>query len=181
MDQQTLLIVLTIFVAVAALALVIQMATLLGLFVVTRRLHAQVTAVWPDVQAILGVTRRTVENVEKHVDTAGKHLDKIGETSSSILESARQQVVKIDELITDATTRAKVQIERTEMILDDTMGRYQETISIVQRTILRPLREVYGLLSGIRASIAHLGRGGRRRDVHLRTTVELVLPVRWRR
>src|ERR1700753_1322678 len=127
MDQQTLLIGLTVFVAVAAIALLIQMGTMLALFLTVRKLQAQVTGIWPQIENILGVTRRTVENVEKHVE-------KIGATSGEILQTTKQQVVKIDELLNDATTRAKVQIERAEMVLDDTMGRAQETVSIVQRT-----------------------------------------------
>ncbi len=168
MDQQTLLIVLTIFVAIAAVALLIQMGTMLALFLVARKLQAQVMQVWPEVQTIIGVTRRTVENIEKHVE-------KIGATSNSILDTTKQQVAKLDELLSDATTRAKVQIERAEMVLDDTMGRAQETVSIVQRTVLRPIREMNGVLSGVRASLAHLSRGGRPTVDHVTSDEEMFI------
>lgn len=150
----TLQIVVTVFVALTAVALLLQFATLLGMFLAIRKLQAQVTQIWPQIEAIVGVSKRTAENVEKHVA-------KIGENTSVIVDVTRQQVVKIDEFLNDATTRAKVQIERAEMVLDDTMGRAQETVSIVQRTVLRPIREVNGVLSGVRATLAHLGRGSR--------------------
>src|SRR5947209_1993629 len=150
----TLQIVLTVFVAVAAIALLLQLGTLLAMFLAVKKLQTQVLQVWPQIEAIIGVSRRTAENVEKHVA-------RIGESSSAILEVTRQQVNKIDEFLNDATTRAKVQIERAEMVLDDTMGRTQETVSIVQRTVLRPIREINGVLSGLRTTLAHLGRGGR--------------------
>jgi len=152
--DNTLLIVLTVFVFVAMVALLLQLGTLLAMFLAIKKLQTQILHVWPQIEAIIGVTRRTTENVEKHVA-------KIGESSSAILEVTRQQVTKIDEFLSDATTRAKVQIERAEMVLDDTMGRTQETVSIVQRTVLRPIREINGLLSGLRTTIAHLGRGSR--------------------
>jgi hypothetical protein len=152
--DQNLLIVLTVFVAVACFALLLQLAVLLGAFMAARKVQAQVMEIWPDLVAIIGSTRRTAENVEKQVV-------KIGESSSAILDITRQQVAKIDELLNDATMRAKVQIERAEMVLDDTMGRAQETVSIVQRTVLRPIREMHGVLTGIRTTLSYLSRGGR--------------------
>jgi hypothetical protein len=77
------------------------------------------------------------------------------------LDLTKQQLVKVDELLSDASVRAKVQMERAEMVLDDTMTRVQETVGIVQRGVLRPVREVHGILTGIRTTIAYLGRASR--------------------
>ena len=168
MDQQTLLIVLTIFVAVAAIALVIQAGMLIGMFLAVRKLQTLIAGIWPEVQMVIGVTRRTVEKVETHVN-------KIGVTSNAILDVTKQQVTKIDELLNDITTRAKVQVERAEMVLDDTMGRAQETVSIVQRTVLRPIRELNGVVAGIRTSLAHLSRGGRPTVDHATSDEEMFI------
>lgn len=168
MDQNTLLILLTVFVAVAVIALLLQLATLFGMFLVARKLQAQITQVWPEIQTIIGVTRRTAEGAEKHIH-------KIGETSTQILDVTKQQVVKIDELLNDASTRAKVQLERAEMVLDDTMGRAQETVSIVQRSVLRPVREIHGVLSGIRTTLTYLGRSGRPTVDHATSDEEMFI------
>lgn len=150
----TLQIIVVIGVIVAAIALVLQLGTLFAMFLMVKKLQTLIVGVWPQVEGIVAVTKRTTENVEKHVA-------KIGDSSTAILEVTRQQVSKIDDFLNDATTRAKVQIERAEMVLDDTMGRTQETVSIVQRTVLRPIREINGLLSGVKTTLSHLSRGGR--------------------
>jgi hypothetical protein len=168
MDEHTLLILLTIFVALAALAMLIQAGTLLGLFLVARRLQEKVMPIIPQVEAIIGTTRRTVESVEKHID-------KIGTTSSSILDTTKQQLGKVDELLTDATTRAKVQMERAEMVLDDSMSRVQETVAFVQGGVMRPVREVYGVFAGIRTAIAHLGRATRATVDHATSDEEMFI------
>lgn len=168
MADQTLLIVLIVFVGVAALALLLQLGTLFGMFLVARKLQAQVMQVWPEIATIIGSVRRTTENVEKQVV-------KIGESSNQILGVTKQQVAKIDELLNDTTSRAKVQIERAEMLLDDTLGRAQETVSIVQRTVLRPIREVHGVLTGIRTTLAYLGRGGRPTVDHVTADEEMFI------
>jgi hypothetical protein len=168
MDQQTLLILLTIFVAVAAIALLIQMGTMVAMYLAFKKLQGQVTQVFPEVQAILGTTRHTVANVQQHIE-------RIGDTSNSILDTTKVQLVKIDELVTDVTKRAKVQIERAEMVMDDTMGRAQETVGIVQRTVLRPIREIHGVMSGIRTSLAYLGRTGRPTVDHATSDEEMFI------
>ena len=161
MDQQTLLLILTVFVAVATLAMLVQMGMLIGLFLVAKKLQNQVTVLMPQVSAVLGVSKKTADVTLRTIEGAEKHIEKIGATSNEILNTTKQQVAKIDVLLTDATTRAKVQLERAEMVLDDSMGRAQETVSIIQRSILRPVREINGLVVGLRTSLAYLGRGSR--------------------
>lgn len=168
MDEHTLLILLTIFVALAAFAMLVQAGMLVGLLLVARKLQQVVMPIVPEVQAIVGTTRRTADRVEKHVE-------KIGATSSSILDVTKQQLVKVDELLSDATTRAKVQMERAEMVLDDSMTRVQQTVSFVQSGVVRPVREVYGVFTGIRTTLAHLGRAGRPTVDHATSDEEMFI------
>lgn len=168
MDEHTLLILLIIFVALATIAMVIQACTLLGLLLVVRKLQQAVTPMVPQIESIVGTTKRTVAGVEKHIE-------KIGATSSSILDVTKQQLVKVDELLTDATARAKVQMERAEMVLDDSMTRVQQTISYVQSGVIRPVREVYGVFAGIRTTLAHLSRGARPTVDHVTSDEEMFI------
>ncbi len=168
MDQNTLLILLTIFVAISAVALLIQAISLLGVFLVTRQLRTKLFEVWPQVQEIVGIAKRTAQSTETHVQ-------KIGETSVGILNVTRQQLVKVDELLSDASTRAKVQMERAEMVLDDTMTRVQSTVSVVQRGVLRPIREVHGVLSGVRTAVQHFGRSSRSTVDHATSDEEMFI------
>jgi hypothetical protein len=168
MDDHTLLILLIIFVALAAIAMLIQAGTLLGLFLVARKLQEKLTPLIPEIEGVVGVTRRTVERVEKHVE-------KIGVTSGAILDVTKQQLTKVDELLTDATIRAKVQMERAEMVLDDTMTRVQRTVSFVQAGVVRPVSEVYGVWAGIRTALAHLGRTRRSTVDHATSDEEMFI------
>jgi hypothetical protein len=151
MDEHTLL---TIFVGLAALAMLIQAGTLLGLFIVAKRIQEKVSVLSGPIAGIIDTSKKTLQTVEGHID-------RIGKSSSAILDTTKQQLAKVDELVTDASTRAKVQMERAEMVLDDTMGRVQHTVSFVQSGVVRPVREVQGIVTGIRTAITHLGRGGR--------------------
>lgn len=166
--DQNLLIVLTVFVIVAAIALLIQAGTLIGLFVVARQLQAKVSELMPQIHSIVGTSKRTVENVSTHVQ-------KIAGTTGAILDITRDQLVKVDELMTDATTRAKVQMERAEMVLDDAMTRTQDTVSTVHRGIMQPVRQVHGIFSGVRTAFSHLSRAGRPTVDHATSDEEMFI------
>lgn len=154
MDDHTLLTLLTVFVFLAAIAMLIQAGTLLGLFIVARKIQEKVSVLTGPITGIIDTSKKTLQTVEGHID-------RIGKSSNAILDTTKQQLTKVDELITDASTRAKVQMERAELVLDDTMGRVQHTVSFVQSGVVRPVREVQGILTGIRTTLTHLGRGGR--------------------
>lgn len=154
MDDHTLLTLLTVFVFLAAIAMLIQAGTLLGLFIVAKRIQEKVSVMTGPITGLIDTSKKTLQMVEGHVD-------RIGSSSTAILDTTKQQLAKVDELLTDASTRAKVQMERAEMVLDDTMGRVQHTVSFVQSGVIRPVREVQGIVTGIRTALTHLGRGGR--------------------
>ncbi len=168
MDQNTLQILITVFVAIAAIALLGQAVALIGLFIVARDLRTKLLGAWPAIESIIGASKRSVESAELHIG-------KIGSSSVAILDVTRQQLAKVDDLLSDASTRAKVQMERAEMVLDDTMTRVQQTVGIVQRGVLFPVREVHGILSGIRSALAHLSRGGRPTVEHATSDEEMFI------
>jgi hypothetical protein len=168
MNQTYLLVALVVFVAIAAIALLGQAVALVGLFLVARDLKTKMLGSWPQIESIIGASKRTVEQAEHH-------MGKIGDSSVAILDVTKQQLARVDALMTDASTRARVQMERAEMVLDDTMTRVQQTVGVVQRGVLSPVREVHGLISGIRTAISHLSRGGRPTVDHVTSDEEMFI------
>ncbi len=176
MDQQTLL---TIFVGLATLAMLIQAAMLVVLGVVALKLQQKIAPLLGPAQSILQTSKRMVEKVEGQVDRIGTsvegHIDKIGSSSSAILDTTKQQLVKVDGLLSDATTRAKSQMDRAEMVLDDTMTRVHQTVSTVQSGVLRPVREVQGLFAGVKGALTYLGKSGRATVDHATSDEEMFI------
>jgi len=152
--DHTLLIVTTVFVILAAVSMVVQAAVCVGLFIAFKRLQEKIVPLIPQAKNILGTSQQVLE-------TTHKFATDISARAISIADLSKDQVVKVDELLTDVSARAKVQMERAEMVLDDSMGRAQKTVVLVQRGLLKPVKEVHGLLSGIRAGLSFLGRSGR--------------------
>jgi uncharacterized membrane-anchored protein YhcB (DUF1043 family) len=152
MDEHTLLTVMTVFVIVAAVALLIQAAMLVGIFMASRGLQQNVQRLTPKIEGVLETSRQTIEDSRKQIaDITAK--------TSEILETTRKQVHRIDEFLDDAAARARVQMDRAEMVLDDAMVRTQRTVAVVEGGILKPIMQVQGVAAGIKTALSFLLRG----------------------
>ena len=165
MDQQTVLLV---FVAVSAAALLIQACMLIGIFVVSKRTQAQVAEMLPEVRHVLG-------NAEVTLADTRKYVREIGPKVSTILDSAKVQMARIEEVVADASDRAKVQMDRAELVLDDAMDKAQDTVALLHRGILAPVREVSGVLAGLRAALGYLSRTKRPSVDHVTADEEMFI------
>jgi len=149
MDQQTLM---TVFVGIAAIALLIQMGMLIGIYRATRGMQDSVQRLLPKIESLIDASRQTIEDSRKQI------LD-ITSKTSDILETVRKQMERLDEVLEDATARAHVQLERADLVLDDVMERAHDTVAVVHTSIMKPLREIQGVAAGLRAAIQFLMRG----------------------
>jgi ElaB/YqjD/DUF883 family membrane-anchored ribosome-binding protein len=152
MDQQTLLTVMTAFVIIAAVALIIQAAMLAGIYKTSRGLQENVQRLMPKIESVLETSRQTI-------DDSRKQIADITSKTSEILETTRQQVHRIDEFLNDAASRARVQMDRAEMVLDDAMVRTQRTVAVVEGGILKPIVQIHGVAAGIKTAFTFLLRG----------------------
>lgn len=154
MDQTTLLYVMTGFVIVAAAALCIQAGMLFALNKKAKSLQDDIRPLLPKVDALVDSTKTAVEQ-------SRQQIIEITTRSNEILESTKRQLALVEEVVSDATARAKVELERVELVLDDTLSRAQETVATVHNGIMRPLREINGIAAGVKGALAFLARGNR--------------------
>jgi hypothetical protein len=155
MDQQTLLITMTVFVIVAAIALLIQAGLLFGIYKSSREMQATAQRLAPKVEALLDSSRVAV-------DDSRRLIGEVTVKTSEILDCARKQLDRLDEVLEDAAGRARVQLDRAELVIDDTMTRVQEIVALVHTGIMKPLREIQGVTAGVRTALSFFMRGGRR-------------------
>jgi hypothetical protein len=151
---QSLIYVMTGAVVVSAIAIVIQMGILLGLYRRFKTVAEQLVKIAPKAESLVESTRITV-------DQSRKEIQEITSRAVEMMDSTKAQLVKVDEILTDATVRAKVQMDRIEMVLDDTVNRVQETVALMHNGVMRPLREASGVIAGVKAAVSHLARGSR--------------------
>ena len=141
-------------VVVSALALVLQAATTLGVYLSVKKLQQEVVPLVPQVKDTLDQARKTMA-------TSLEKIEQLSAKAHTALDSTNRQLAAIDVARQDVTVRVQAQLERLEIVLDDSMSRVQDVVTTVHRGVLRPVRELAGITAGIRAAIQALARGNR--------------------
>jgi len=154
MDEHALLVVMSVFVFVAAVALIIQAGFLFGIYKATRAMQDNVTRVLPKVESLVSSSQTVVEDGRIRVAelTAKVH---------TLLDTTNRQMQTVDGFLTDAAARGRGQMDRAEMFLDDAMGRAQDTVQLVHGTVITPIRQINGLATGVKAALQFFLRGNR--------------------
>jgi|SRR3984885_9304572 hypothetical protein len=161
MNETTLLYVMTAFVIISAIALCIQAGMLAAMYKTTKALQEKVDPLVPKVDSLLPKVESLVTMATTTVEQSGKQINEITTRANDILDSTKRQLAIMEDVVGDAAGRAKVQMERVELVLDDTLSRAHETVAVVHDGIMRPLREVNGIAVGIRAALGAIARGNR--------------------
>ena len=154
MDQQILLILMTVFIAIAAAALAMQAGMLYGIYKNSRVLQENVARLTPKIEAAVEASRAAI-------DESRARIAEISAKTGEVLDLTRRQLNTVEDLLQDAAGRARVQMDRAEMVVDDAMARIQETVNLVNKGIVRPIREINSVAAGIRAALQFLMRRGR--------------------
>jgi hypothetical protein len=145
-------------VVVSAIAIVLQVILL-------NQLTKSAKAMQASTQEFVAKVRPLIDHAMTTIEQSRIQIADISKKANEILDLSKKQLTTIDTVLTKASDRALVQMERAEMVLDDAMGRVQQTVDMVHGGVVRPVREVTALVAGFRAGLSQFLRGGR-------TTVE---------
>jgi hypothetical protein len=81
------------------------------------------------------------------------------------------QLKRTDDFLIEATARARAQLDRVELVLDDSISRVHETVLFLNQGVLGPVQQMSGVVAGVRSAIDFLFRGSKP-DVSRATTDE---------
>jgi hypothetical protein len=129
---------LTLFVAVTAIAIFTQAMVLVGIYFLSKRLSEQVDRFMKDTREMMVPIRSVAENLR----TASANLVEIG-------LSARDQFRRVEAMVTDTGEALNVQLERFDRVSQNVIDRINETADIVQDSVVRPAREVAAVAKGL--------------------------------
>ena len=132
---------LTLFVALTALAVMTQAGVLIAIYVMSKRMSEQVDRFMKESRELMAPMKSITENLR----TASANLVDIG-------AAAREQFRRVEAMVTDTGDVLHAQLERFDRVSQDVVDRINETAGIVQDSLIRPVREVAAVAKG-------LGRG----------------------
>lgn len=168
MNSETTLILLTIFVGMTALSFAAQAIAMMRLAKTTQEMKERVDAFLPKAEKLIATAETTL------TESKGQ-INEITARANEILALTQTQMARVDDLMADATVRAKIQLDRAETVLENTLTRVNDTVNSVHGTIIRPIREITGVAAGVKAAVGHLLKGAPANVAQVTTDEEMFI------
>jgi methyl-accepting chemotaxis protein len=151
---------LPIFVALTAVAILLQAGILLGMYIAIRKTSANVEAISQEVKTkalpALDTAREMLVELRPQITNI---VANVNESATTV----RNQVQRLDATVSDAVDRARLQVIRADEMVSKTMDKVEETTEMVQNTVVSPIRRLSGVFHGLSVGMEVL-LGARRRS-----------------
>jgi dihydroxyacetone kinase-like predicted kinase len=168
MNSDTTLILLTVFVAITAVSFAAQALAMMRLAKTTKEMKERVDAFLPKAEKL-------IQTAEFTIAESRTQISEITVRANEILALTQTQMLRVDELVLDASSRARIQLDRAESVLENTLTRVNDTVNSVHGTILRPIREITGVAAGVKAAVGHLLKGAPANVAQVTTDEEMFI------
>lgn len=155
-------------VMLAALCALVAAITMVMLLRSVKKMKEQVDPLLAKSGPILDIVHST------SVDIAPK-IREISTEAVEISKSAKQQVNRVGELLTEFSDRAREKVAQIDRSVEQTLSNVQHTGESVKETVLRPVREVNGVLAGIKTAISVYSHGRRQSVDHATQDEEMFI------
>ena len=144
---------LTIFIAVTSAAVVLQMLILAGMYIAMRKLSAQVTTVTEEVKTqalpLLESGKKLEAEARRLLETSAPKVELVLDNAAAITTTAHGALGRAEATLNDVLDRARLQIIRADEMVTRAMDQVEETSEKVAHTVTTPVKHASGIMQGI--------------------------------
>jgi hypothetical protein len=146
-STQTLLVV---FIAVAAVSILMQAGFTVAIFVGSRKAQKKITALADDVRLhalpVIMSSRELLQDVSPKLKTIVENL-------TATTATLRTKADQVGGFVGDVTGRAQAQASRVDGMVKGTLDQLTYAVHALEHGIAAPVRQVNGILNGLRAGV----------------------------
>jgi ABC-type transporter Mla subunit MlaD len=157
---------LTIFIAITAAAIVLQMLILLAMYLAVRKLNVRLESVVDETQSrvlpLLENGKAILQDVKTFLDTARPKIDLVLDNAAHATTTTRAEIERVEATLNDVVDRFRLQVIRVDEMVTQTLDRVEETSEKVQQSVKAPVRKVSGIAQAISVGVATYFRRQRR-------------------
>lgn len=146
--------VIAIGVFLSLVTFVVQTALVLAMFRVTKTMQEKLLP-------IIDATGPLVKTIRNFADENFPKFSQMSTDATEVVKSLHAQVDRLSEVVKDVSDRARAQVARIDGAVDLTVDHVQHATESVKDAVLRPVRQVDGIMQGIRAAVAVMAQGRR--------------------
>jgi uncharacterized protein YoxC len=143
------------FIVIAAIAIVMQMAIMLGMMLSLKKSLEHFTRLSTDLQGRVDPILTRINRILE--DSEGRISSVMGDTAE-ITRLARGQAQKVDRVFSDTIERLQIQVIRADQILTGAMEVVDEAGTKFRATLWGPIRQASAVMKGIKVGLDMLRR-----------------------
>jgi F0F1-type ATP synthase membrane subunit b/b' len=150
--------VITGAVILACFAFIVQSIIMVLMYRMARNTQTKVMPLVERAEPILTTTRQILEENKPRIA-------EVSVEAVEIAKSARVQAERIGDLLADSAERAKARLAQIDRTVDETVEQVEQVSGAVKSVVMKPVKEVNGLMAGVKAAVSTLAAGSRRPSV----------------
>ena len=152
--MSTLETLIIVFIAVTALAVVIQMVVLITLCAAIRKSASRMEGLSRFAEQLEGRTLPTVEMVQSMLQEYRPKLDLMLNNVAETTTTVKHDVERLDAGIVEISDRVRLQAARIDELVSRTIHRIEDVTELVHHSVASPVRQASGVLQGLSAGLA---------------------------
>ena len=149
---------LTVFVGIAALALLVQCIAFVFFAQAMRKLSDRVEEMSSAMAKTAEQLGDRVTDLVGTVHATAEGIKKLQENVTGTSELIHRRVASVDRFLSEATESARLQVIRIQEAVDLACRRTEQTIDILYRGVIRPVSEASAIINGLRVGLSVLMR-----------------------
>lgn len=146
-------ILLIVFIAIAAAALVAQMVIFAGIARNLSALSEKVTPLLPQVEQSAKALPPLVRDLQALVSETRPKLVALTTNVAEVTTLVRDQVRRADAFATDFGERVELQMVRLDEAMAVAVANFEQITTTVRDTVLRPVQDAHALFHGLRTGL----------------------------
>jgi len=147
-------------IALGALALLIQSIVLLAIFVgmgkATKKIQEEIDDIRSTVMPVVKDTRELVDTAREFFVRVSPNVESTVNDAAELTRSLRAQATDAQATVEEALERVRKQAGRIDTIVTGTLDAVDRATVFVTETISKPVRQISGMLAGIKAVVESL-------------------------
>jgi methyl-accepting chemotaxis protein len=159
----------TIFIVVAAAAIVIQAGILFGLFLSFKKTTERVETIARNVET---KAIPLLDSAKTILDENGPRLKEITTNLSETTATLKTQLTRVDATLNDVLDRTRLQVIRVDDMVSRTMDKVEETTEMLQSTVVSPVRKLTGIMQGLSVGLGAYIQRRRKASLDAMTATE---------
>jgi len=159
----------TIFVIVAAAAIIIQAGILFGLFISFKKTSERMETIMRNLE---GKALPLLDSAKTILDENGPRLKEVTQNLSEATTTLKTQLTRVDATLNDVLDRTRLQVIRVDDMVTRTMDKVEETTEMIQHTVVSPVRKLTGIMQGLSVGLGAYIQRRRKASLDAMTAVE---------